>query len=73
MSTDPTTVEFPVPELPNDAAAVILEKLADAQTPGFQAEFDPDEAELAGAFVEDALNADDALESVDDLAEDADG
>jgi hypothetical protein len=73
MSTDPTTVEVPVPELPNDAAAVILEKLADAQTPGFQAEFDPDEAELAGAFVEDALNADDALESVDDLAEGADG
>jgi hypothetical protein len=34
----------------NDAAAALREKLADAEVPGYQAEFDPDEAERAGAF-----------------------
>ena len=56
---------------PVDAATaireIVEEKLADAQTPGFQAEFDPDEAELAGAFVEDALSEQDAAESSSDL------
>ena len=42
------------------------EKLIDAQTPGYQAEFDPDEAEHAGAFVEDALSEEDAIDSGDD-------
>ncbi len=42
---------------------VLVEKLADAQTPGFQAEFDPDEAEQLGAFKEDALTEQDALDS----------
>lgn len=42
---------------------VLLEKLTDAGTPGFQAEFDPDEAERAGAFYEDALSEQDALDS----------
>ena len=41
----------------------IAEKLLDAQTPGFVAEFDPDEAEQVGAFTEDALSEQDALES----------
>jgi hypothetical protein len=31
MSTDPTTPEFPVPKLPNDAVAVTLENLANAE------------------------------------------
>ena len=44
----------------------LLEKLADALIPGFQAEFDPDEAEQAGAFQEDALSEQDALDSVAD-------
>ncbi|MCW5721700.1 MAG: hypothetical protein KIS86_11210, partial [Devosia sp.] len=35
---------------------VLAQKLIDAQTPGFQAEFDPAEAELLGAFKEDALS-----------------
>jgi hypothetical protein len=35
-------------------------------TPGFQAEFDPAEAEAAGAFVEDALSESDALASAHD-------
>ena len=42
------------------------DKLIDAMTPGYQAEFDPEEAERAGAFVEDALSEADALASVVD-------
>jgi hypothetical protein len=38
-------------------------------TPGYQAEFDPDEAEQAGAFVEDALSEQDAVESDIDLVD----
>ena len=50
-----------------NADAAFFEKLADAQIPGYQAEFDPDEAERAGAFVEDAMSEQDALESQIDL------
>ncbi|QSQ54805.1 conjugal transfer protein TraD (plasmid) [Xanthomonas translucens pv. undulosa] len=69
-----TQADDVLPELPaiddNAAAAGALrEKLADAATPGYQAEFDPEEAERAGAFVEDALSEQDATESGDDLAE----
>ena len=52
---------------------VIAQKLIDAQTPGFQAEFDPDEAELLGAFKEDALSETDALDSSIDQPESNDG
>jgi hypothetical protein len=45
----------------------IAEKLADAFTPGYAAEFDPEEAEMAGAFTEDALTEQDAAESSVDL------
>lgn len=45
------------------AGDAISDKLADALTPGYQAEFDPDEAERAGAFIEDALTEQDAAES----------
>jgi hypothetical protein len=48
-------------------AAVLNEKLADAQTPGFWAEFSPDEAELAGAFEEVALGEAEAAASDIDL------
>jgi len=41
--------------------AVLREKLSDAMTPGYQAEFDPDEAVAAGAFSEDALSEADAV------------
>lgn len=44
----------------------IVEKLNDAMNPGFEAEFDPDEAERAGAFSEDALSEADAFESTID-------
>jgi len=46
-----------------DAVDVLAEKLADAMVPGAIVEFDPEEAERAGAFVEDALSEADALES----------
>ena len=46
--------------LKNDA---VDEKLADAMTPGFVVEFDPDEAERAGIFHEDALDEQAAAES----------
>jgi len=50
------------------APDTVSEKLNDALTPSFQAEFDPDEAETAGAFFEDALSQDDALSSAHDSA-----
>lgn len=53
-----------------NANEVISEKLADLSTPGYQAEFDPLEAEQVGAFIEDAMNEEDALDSSSDLAED---
>ncbi|MCW5608875.1 MAG: hypothetical protein KIT26_12625 [Nitrosomonas sp.] len=52
---------------------VMAQKLFDAQTPGFQAEFDPDEAELLGAFKEDALSEVEALDSSIDQPESTDG
>ena len=50
-----------------DAVDVLAEKLTDAMVPGAIVEFDPDEAERAGAFIEDALTEADALESDIDL------
>jgi len=55
------------PEAGVPAGAAIVEKLSDAAIPGYAAEFDPDEAEFAGAFVEEALSEDDAIESAADL------
>ena len=53
-----------------DITEIIQEKLLDAEIPGFQAEFDPLEAERLGAFMEDALSEEDALEStIDHTAE----
>lgn len=77
---DQTTVIIPFgSEAQNDAALVdlvgagdmtagppVAEKLQDALTPGYQAEFDPAEAEAAGAFEEDALSEIDALASTHD-------
>ena len=60
-----------LPPVDDDAAGreAVREKMADALTPGFQVEFDPDEAERVGAFVEDALSEQDAAASGDDLVE----
>ena len=68
-----TPADDVLPELPaiDDSAAAagaLREKLNDAATPGYHAEFDPEEAERSGAFVEDALSEQDAAESGDDLA-----
>jgi hypothetical protein len=46
-----------------NADEILNDKLTDAMTPGFAPEFDPDEAERAGAFEEDALSEADALDS----------
>lgn len=46
------------------AEDALIDKLSDAEsTPGLKVEFDPDEAEKAGAFEEDAVSEDDALDS----------
>ena len=45
---------------------IIDQKLRDAETPGYEVAFDPDEAERI-AFPEDALSNEDARESVEDL------
>lgn len=45
------------------ADEALNDKLTDAMTPGFAVEFDPEEAERAGAFKEDALSEADALDS----------
>jgi hypothetical protein len=45
---------------------IIDQKLRDAETPGYEVAFDPDEAEKL-AFHEDALSDQDARESVEDL------
>jgi hypothetical protein len=45
---------------------IIEQKLRDAETPGYEVEFDPNEAERI-AFHENALSDDDARESVADL------
>ena len=73
-STNTTAQDEPLAVLPpvdDDAASreAVREKMADALTPGFQVEFDPDEAERVGAFVEDALSEHDAAASGDDLVE----
>ena len=64
-TTNTAAHDEPLAVLPpvDDHAAgreAVREKMADALTPGFQVEFDPDEAERVGAFVEDALSEQDA-------------
>lgn len=41
----------------------LLEKLFDVLTPGLQVEFDPEEAAKVGAFIEDSLSEEEAMES----------
>ena len=48
---------------PKELREIVNEKLDDAQTPGANVEFDPEEADLAGAFEEDSMKEQDALES----------
>jgi len=67
MSKKKTKSEEPTLNDTTSAAEVVREKLTDAMTPGYQAEFDPEEADRAGAFVEEALTEQDAAESDIDL------
>lgn len=62
-SSPPDANETSVADAPQNP---VHAKLADALVPGFQAEFDPEEAEAAGAFEEDALSEADALDSAAD-------
>lgn len=52
----------------NEINELLREKLLDAQAPGYEAEFSPEEAEMVGAFHENAISSQDAFESVIDLA-----
>ena len=48
---------------------IIAMKDQDCMTPGFVATFEPEEADMFGAFKEDALSEEDAMESSVDLPE----
>lgn len=48
------------------AKEVLDAKLQAMETPGMVVEFDPDEAERLGAFQEDAMSLEDALEASSD-------
>lgn len=45
----------------------VHDKLNDALVPGYRSEFDPAEADCAGAFSEDAISEEDALASTEDF------
>jgi hypothetical protein len=49
-----------------ELAAIVRQKFIDLNTPGAIVEFDPEEAEYAGAFIEDALSEEDALAAMYD-------
>ena len=68
MHRPPIDVETDNP----DITEIIQEKLLDAEIPGFQAEFDPLEAERLGAFIEEALSGQDALDSTIDYTAEVD-
>lgn len=48
-------------------AAVVAEKLDDVMVPGFAADFTPEEADLAGAFADQAMEVEVAADSHLDL------
>lgn len=47
----------------NDLKDLVEEKLNDLMTPGFIVQMSPEEADLLGAFIEEALVEEDALEA----------
>ena len=59
-----------LPPVDDEQAAkdALREKMTDPYTPGVAVDFDPAEAEQAGAFQEDALSEQDAADSTIDLA-----
>ena len=70
MSVQESKPKNDISDQANNEDDALKEKLTDAMTPGYQAEFDPSEAERSGAFVEDALSEKDAAESDIDLVDD---
>lgn len=66
MTTQPTDFQDPAE---GEASDPVVTKLTDAMTPGAQIDFDPAEAEQAGAFQEEALSLDDAEAATDEVAE----
>lgn len=52
-----------MPDQTISTSAELEEKLNDLMIPGFIAEMNPEEADLLGAFTEDALDEDAALEA----------
>lgn len=50
----------------DNAKEAVKEKLSDLCTPSYQVEFDPLEAEQVGAFIEDSMTEEDALNSSTD-------
>lgn len=67
MTTQTDNVDQVIFDDEGNSNAATREKMVDILTPGYQAEFDPLEADNVGAFVEDAMSELDALESTDDL------
>ena len=47
----------------DDMLGTVIDKLADAETPGYWAEFTREEAEMAGAFTENALSEEAAYDA----------
>lgn len=56
----------PIQNIELTDSELLAQKLEDASIAGSTVTFDPDEASLAGAFVEDALSPEDAEDSIYD-------
>jgi len=66
-----TESKKPLPAVParrtaEELEAIVRQKFIELNTPGAIVEFDPEEAEYAGAFIEDALSEEDALAAMYD-------
>jgi hypothetical protein len=70
---DSSAPDDSAPDSEASRAAALHEKFVDILTIGVGAAFDPDEAEQAGAFAEDALSVLDAVESCLDALQDGAG
>lgn len=61
---------MPEPMNPEDIVLAVTNRIAEIASAGAPVAVDPDDAEAMGAFADDALELDDALESrFDDVAE----
>lgn len=63
---------MPEPMNPEDIVLVVTNRIAEIASAGAPVAVDPDDAEAMGAFADDAIKLDDALDSrFDDVAEGA--